>query len=495
MLEPEIDKKIKLPAYMRRMDELAWLLENASMCTAVSVINGRFYISANEFFDRTEARERNQQLDIVCGIMEYFKKVAVEQPFNSEIRKQTRDELMRSIFKNQIKTASFGRITIPEKIINAIVCTNVLAEQELPTISDEDLNKYIHKRKGLAYQTLGYGIEIYKRFLKIERAIQKAKAVDFTKINQGQLTAFKNFNYSDLERSQSNILFLEKDDNKSVHAEAQILNQIVDIIERKDVLPHEIYIGISKRCCKNCHCLLDAANEILQQWYGCLIKFEGAHDAEFEANWGRPQILKQVDLDSRSKTRSKTKEQATKDLSLQEKINKKYLEKLKEFEPELSYQESYDQRHTPSSSEATSEIHIESYRERLQNYLTTLEDIGLESSTHAKKLLKIGIGLCNIKGFTDLFDEIIVAALLDQEVVIDSILFDYNKKDNEQDESHRIDKITREELLEFLHYPKLCPKIIYDYFQSKGKQRLDESQGALGDHTTQPKAKIPKLLY
>ena len=104
MLEPEIDKKIKLPAYMRRMDELAWLLENASMCTAVSIINGRFYISANEFFDRTEARERNQQLDIVCGIMEYFKKVAVEQPFNSETRKQTCDELMRSILKNQIKT-------------------------------------------------------------------------------------------------------------------------------------------------------------------------------------------------------------------------------------------------------------------------------------------------------------------------------------------------------------------------------------------------------
>ena len=37
----------------RRLDELAWLLEGSSMCTAVAVVDGKFYISANEFSKRT----------------------------------------------------------------------------------------------------------------------------------------------------------------------------------------------------------------------------------------------------------------------------------------------------------------------------------------------------------------------------------------------------------------------------------------------------------
>lgn len=456
---PKDDQTTKLPPTKRRMDELAWVLENTSMCAAVSVINSRFYIATNEFFSHTEKRKDNQQLNIVCEIMEYFKNVAINANFNSTLRQQKRDELMRTIIQNQLRVASFGRITIPDNMVNAIVCSDVLAGEKLPDISyDRGLREYIEKRKGQAHQALGYGIEIYKRFKKIEKAIEKANNKDFSKISESQLNAFKTFAHNDLDRQYSNILFLEKDEDKSVHAEAQILDQIVDFIDQKIALPKEIYIGISKRCCKNCHCLLEAANEVLEQEGGYVITFEGAHDAEFTAKWGRPPMLQHADLASRSKTRQQTKDRAaTKALSLKEKINKRYFEKLSETE-QLS-QGSYDQRHTPSSSEATSEIK-DRYRENLEEDLKVLLRRGLGSSPQAD-LLKLGIRLCSLNEFTDFFDETLMSTQhLDKEVIINNILIAYNQKNTDK-------VISKETLLQFLNNPDFCPETICNYFLDK----------------------------
>lgn len=470
--------KEKLPTRMRRMDELAWLLENTSMCTAVSVIDGKFYIAANEFFDHTETKDLNKQLTMICNIMEYFKLIATDVSFVGEKRQEQRDELIRSILQNQMSIASLGRIAIPEKIITSIVCSDVLKAQQLPDTSDKELNQYINKRKGPSYQALGYGIEIYKRFLKIEKAIQLANSSNYCKITKEQLNAFKTFNHDDANRPDSNVLFLAKDDDKHVHAEAQVLDRIVDLIEIKKMNPGEIYIGISKRCCKNCHCLLDAANDALNGT-GHVIKFEGAHDAEFTTNWGKPPMLQQVELDSIGKTRSRTKELPKEDLSLKKKINNIYQEKVRNFETSQLSQEPYNKRHTPSTSEATSDTTFEQYKETLQQDLANAKD--------DVKALKIGIILCDIAAFRELFDQTSQSLKdsLDPEATLTNIMLQHNDKMTETD------GITREDLLAFLRNNKFCPPRISSFFmeQTQPLETLKSSSPAFST----PESKKLKL--
>ena len=446
------NKKIKPRVHERRIDELAWLLECSSMCTAASIINSRFYISANEFFSGTEQRSHNQHLNNVCNIMEYFQQVA-KGSITWRDAKSKRDDLMQTICRNQIRTASLGRIVIPNNVIREIVCTDVLAREKLPNHFAPNLKKYIKKNKGFAYQALGYGIDIYKKFLKIEQSIRKALKGDVTEFNAEQLTAFKNFSYSDTDESTGNILFLEKDDNKDVHAEAQILNQIIYLIENEPKLTQEIYIGISKRCCRNCHCLLDAANEVLEE-YGYVIKFSGAHDARFEDNWAKPPFLKQAELERFGRTRGETKVNQTKELSLKGKIREKYLEKIGKPRDNQSV-ERYAIRHSPSSSEVSSLMNIEIYKQGLMDDLEVLKKRGA-GTTEQAYLLKLGIALCSVDQFTELF-EMSPEIIQDKTAIIGTILTEFNK-------TYSDNQIEEKQLIKFLCNPIFAGKI-YDYFR------------------------------
>ncbi len=449
-----IKKKIKSKVQERRINELAWLLECSSMCTATSVINGKFYISANEFFNGTEPRNNNKQLHNVCSIMEYFKEIANGSIGWREV-KTKRDSLMRTICKNQISTASLGRTVIPDEIITAIVCTDVLARAKLPSQLAPGLKTYIKKNKGFAYQALGYGLDIYKRFLKIEQSIRKALKGDFTEFSEEQLTAFKSFSYNDSDKSTGNIVFLENDNGKDVHAEAQILNQIIDLIVSEAELSKEIYIGISKRCCMNCHCLLDTANEILKE-YGYLIKFSGAHDTKFEDNWGRPPILKQAELERIGRTRSGTEANKAKELSLNGKIREKYLKKIAtiKFKTNQPVQR-YSIRHSPSSSEVSSLIDVEIYKQELIDDLGVLKKRGA-GSTEQAQLLRLGIVLCSLDRFTELF-EMMPGKVTRKGAIIGNILTDFNLKYSPN--------INMEQLNKFLCNSNFAGVKIYDYFK------------------------------
>jgi len=260
----------------RRLDELAWLLEGSSMCTAIAAIGNRFYISANEFSTRTRDREHNRQLDLMCQIMTYFKQLAGSEIADSG-KPAIRDELMKEIIRFQISTSSFGRISISDNILDAVISSEVLHKGQLPQgLAETDL----------AHMALGYGIMINKRMRKIENSIEKALNSDFTDITKNQLEAFANFTHDDNDKVNSNILFFERE--SGVHAELQILSQLIGIIaENEDTAPKEVYIGISKRCCLNCDCMLKAANDVLAS-KGIEVKYEGTHGASFAANWIRP---------------------------------------------------------------------------------------------------------------------------------------------------------------------------------------------------------------
>lgn len=482
-----IRKIQKTKINQRRYDELAWLLENTSMCTAVSFINKKFYIAANEFFVNTAAINRNQQLNNVCCIMEFFKKIA-NQEFVSEKQKNSeRDNLMKIILKNQTKVESKGGIKIAGKMIETIVKTKYIKKERLPNLKDEKLNKYIKKRKGIAFLILGKGIEIYKRFAKIEGSIIKALENNFEGVSAAQLEGFKCFDHDDNDRSSSHILFLPKDKGMNVHAEAQILNKIIDTMEKvTNKLPvKNFYIGISKLCCKNCCCLLEAANEVLKEDYSCSLKFKGAHNADFSANWGRPPML--IEAES-----METQEK----LTLKEKINIKYTEKFakevnKTEEDSNSSKDPYDQRHSPSSSEAEEQI-IERYREKLEDQLNILKQLTPETSNRAQGLLKLGLKLCDLKRFKEIFA---IKEKIDLDTFIANIMVEYEMQ------AHPL-KLAKEALLAFLSNENYCGEI-YKHFKSlenrfftplccyKGKLKVTDASEAIifSSEMTSPKIK------
>lgn len=456
--------KHKVDITQRRLDELALLIETG-VCSAVSIFGDRFIIAANEFFDKnlaknqsgTALRTGNQQLNTICSTMEYFKKIANGEYKDERTKVQERDVLMQRMLKYSVGRAAQAGIRLGDKIVKKVVRTKHIRSEILPN------HPYIQRRKGLAYLALGQGCEIYKRFAKIEQNISDAKAKvtsegndDGGGITNIQLKAFESFSYLEdsKKRLSSDILFLPKDEDKNVHAEAQIVNKIVIDIEGGAAHPGKIYIGISKLCCMNCHCLLEAAKEVLQnEPYNCLLEYRGAHNADFSTSWGRPPIFVSIDLRSAGRgQRNKKAGDNTVNLSLSEKIYERYKYKLRQHqhtperpviaEEEQSSQESYDQRGTPSSSEAGAVI-IERYKDELLEKLKVLQQFQSYPFEQAKTLLNLGIKLCDkSKQFEQLFE---IKEVIAGDLVIETVCNEFSIKQSGE--------ISGEDLRTFLSNP------------------------------------------
>lgn len=440
----------------RRLDELAWLLEGSSMCTAVAVVDGKFYISANEFSKRTQAREKNKKLDLICEVMEYFRSIARGELTGGK-KESLRDALMKKIIKQQISTSTLGRISIPEEIFNEIITSKVLHGEKLPRE---------FKEKDIAYIALGYGLMANKRIRKIEDSIEDALKGKFGEINQGQLSAFRNFRHDDKDRKNSNILFFET--KTGVHAELQVLSQIVDMA---DVGLHggsaqEFYLGISKRCCFDCEHMLQSANEILGS-RGIVVGYEGTHGAEFSENWVCPSAFVSMREDS-SKETKKTKSAAAASSSTQEKqVFEQIYEVYKQrIEAELgSAANSYTQRHSISSSDYSShpEERIAIYKERLEEDLATVRRLEM-SNTNIEGMLGLGLDLCEILEFQQLFEEEIISGIKargEAQGRVGIILARLNKIRSQS--GHTVEE---KSLVEFLSNKKFTPEKIAECFAS-----------------------------
>jgi UDP-galactopyranose mutase len=115
---------------------------------------------------------------------------------------------------------------MPFKLVIKIAMDQIISFKKRVNIYNED--NYATTTQAI------YGRSLYenffgpltKKFLKIEQSIRKALKGDVTEFNVEQLTAFKNFSYSDTDESTGNILFLEKDDNKDEYDDivAETLN-------------------------------------------------------------------------------------------------------------------------------------------------------------------------------------------------------------------------------------------------------------------------------
>ncbi len=388
----------------RRLDELAWLLEGTSMCAAVSVINSSFYIASNDFFSGTEKRPQNKQVDYFCKIMEYFRDLA-----NGKIEKNNqdgrRDELIMSICKAQIAIGTFGRTRVDDTVFAQVARSKVLDRPFGDSFSSETHTDFLTRYNREAYLTYAYGLDVLRRIKKIEESIKKANKADFSDITPDELAAFKSFTHQDIDARKSNILFSEP--LKDVHAELQVLTEMIKIIVVKisgpAPLPDEIYIGISKRCCLNCHMMLDAANEVLKK-IGVSIRFEGAHDDE--PKWICPSDIKTLAGSRRSQTAS-GQTGASELQKIYAEIKARYDEIRKKYDAGdlqgyANTSGGFETRRPRSDSEysLSQTTKIEFYERQLHEHLESFLKFGVSPP----ETLLLGMQLCKLVSFHGLFE-------------------------------------------------------------------------------------------
>ncbi len=388
----------------RRLDELAWLLEGTSMCAAVSVIDSSFYIAINDFFSGTEKRPQNKQVDYLCKIMEYFRDCA-NKTISKDNQDKLRDGLIMSICKSQIAIGTFGRTRVDDIVFEQVARTEVLERPFADSFSVETHKDFLKRHNREAYLTYAYGLDVLRRIKKIEESIKKANKADFSDIKPDELAAFKSFKHQDIEARKSNILFFEP--VKDVHAELQVLTQMIKVIVGKisDPAPllSEIYIGISKRCCLNCHMMLDATNEVLKK-FGVSIRFEGAHDDE--PKWICPSDIKTLAGSRRSQTAS-GQTGASELQKIYAEIKARYDEIRKKYDAGdlqgyANTSEGFETRRPRSDSEysLSQGTKIEFYERQLHEHLETFRKFGVSPP----ETLLLGIQLCKLASFQGLFE-------------------------------------------------------------------------------------------
>lgn len=431
-IDPPSQNKPRRAVEQRRLDQLAWLLEGNSICAAVAEVNGVFYIATNKFFRDTLSH--GEQLDYVNVIMHYFWMFANDLILDittekggkgkkkEEVIREYRNAIIKLICKQQIKAAR-GAIRIPDSIIETVV-QNI----SISTLVDwarvlKTNKKAIGGKKEAFYMAIAFVSIIFNRVRKIENAIINSgqhfapmwvastllssimnigrdttneRANKENKITNGQLLAFKGLNFSSHNSSTksgipiaSNILLLEKE--AGVHAELQILSQILEL-ERNGMLVKgkEVYIGISKRCCLECHRMLESAHKVLFSARGISIKFGGAHDASFIKNWVVPSIFSESERDQ---------------LPLAHKVWEEY-SNICDTDRRKATTGEYEQGHSMSNSSFsfTPEEQLRRYREELEDDLEVFMRRG-QGHLDAARMLTLGLKLCEIIDFQDLFNE------------------------------------------------------------------------------------------
>lgn len=435
-------------SHERRLDQLAWLIEGPSTCAAVSCVKDKFYIAANELYIGTQGRDKNQNLAHICTVMEYFRDVANADPSMEEGEKRIRrDKLIQSIVEYRIDAIGTGKIQIPAKVMEVFANTHRL-EIGLEPIKDEEIP--ITENRENAYLVFGFGLAALRRILKIESSIEKQKKGDLdSKITTEQLNAFRNFQYADETRDDSGILFDEMVSN--VHAEMQILSRATHFIEQNVMAStDEAYIGISKRCCLNCHCMLDAANQVFEK---PLIKFEGAHDASFLKNWNTPARFFPEDYtDMQDNAQDSLAKRIRDAYDADPRIIAQEDEEKKKRKKTSSYQ--LIRNDSDSNASLTSMTEIAKYKERLTQDLMVLRRLQLEKS-EAAEMLELGIDLCALTNFKNLFETEALPAMAQD--IFDAIHFELN--------AGRENNIDEKTLLQFLRDPTFSIKAIVDIFK------------------------------
>ena len=252
----------------RRLDSLAKILECSSTCVAVACIDDQFVIAANEF---NRSTQQSEHVKLITEIMIHFKEIV--NTGNSNV---DRNKLIQKICQARLSVIGKGNLRLPSEAISKFITCKRLFCVEAPQKSECDQilsNSHVFAKSSAAFADMQ---RIYRAFRKIENAIKKARSGNFKFISNKQLNAFKKFqDFQILRKSRK---------GSKVHAELQILTEL--ILLNKSLT----YVGISKLCCFNCHCLLLAANSD-STFNKDFILTRGSHLGKFDKNWDKPDFF------------------------------------------------------------------------------------------------------------------------------------------------------------------------------------------------------------
>lgn len=374
----------------RRLDSYSRLLAARSMCVSTSIIDGKIYISANEFFKGTQSADNNQNLNAITKIDSYFSALASGTTPNEKAREEAFLEVC-SIARLSIQYKSSFSKSIAEEIAGKVF------KRSETSIAIHEIREKYKKDAIMAAMMYIQFEDLLNDFSKLEAEFNGDKS------NKGLISAF----------SQPHII-LKNAETLGMHAEMQQLAVIVELVERslqnsQPIETQEIYFGISKLCCLHCHAALKAAKEIFREKnIPVTIIVRGWHDLAFGGGWDLSAKVFQKNI---GRTREKTKE-------IEDNIGfliKVRAEKIrKELEEQYEDKSDIAEDHvnmggSQSGSESDEQIarNILRHKKGLEEKLSFLEgkeqqDYDLKKTI---KILKISVDLMSLTNLADLYKE------------------------------------------------------------------------------------------
>jgi len=278
-----------LPLPNRRLDALARLLTTQAASVAVIIIDGQLHITADDLYANSSRGENKKIRNSIEKIANYFYQLASERVLGF-----TRAEVFAEI-------CSLHRLEVLSNQLTLVI------PDELPAkIADELLNHPDHTQKiyfhlynyhelstaaGLAY---GEFTQLYRDFKKLETTLRSktAKQGLASPVDDDLKTFCNAF-------AQQPAKILEKETQKGIHAEVQLLSHFLQSYQEKDAsstISH-YFFGISKLCCLSCRVTFEVANQVFEE-QGIPIRLatRGYHDLDFYG-WQLPDLLATKDAD------------------------------------------------------------------------------------------------------------------------------------------------------------------------------------------------------
>ncbi|MGI9214111.1 MAG: nucleic acid/nucleotide deaminase domain-containing protein [Gammaproteobacteria bacterium] len=251
--------------YEKMLDGLAEVLECRSACVALVCINDRFLITANEF--TSDKANTELQYGIISKIMKYFQFIA--QGMHPSL--EERDDIIFNICKLRLVSLGKGTLDLDDVALKKFINSKRLTDRgDPPELSECEglMGSDLFPKVLAAYGTMR---GVYKSIMKLEKGIQKSIKGQYTSITAEQLHAFRNFDANNdiLHETQG-----FRGGDKVIHAELQILIELI-----KQNINNVSYIGVSKRCCFDCHCIIDAANTVFSRATEVSLRIKTRDDA------------------------------------------------------------------------------------------------------------------------------------------------------------------------------------------------------------------------
>jgi hypothetical protein len=322
----------------RRLDSLARVLEGRDECAAVCIDKYGKLIVASNSIDETSTTT-HKTYSTIDRTLKYFQKVARDEKIY-----KSRKTLLSDICMEAVKGTKNNPVDdVTKKLIRDILFDGeklrkykdikTKVETFTPLYIERNYSEYNRPRvfeAVLAIHTVG------RHFLKLEQGLKMTTAEiksdidfgeNFLKLKETLSSTDATKGYTILKKGK---VLKETEEGKEIkkikHAEMKIL----DHLRKEETSPIEgAYIGISKLCCLDCHCVVEALNQrALDGWHlgetttyvsgehedtpvsveetareisdGDKkveeIKIRGATDMSFSKKWQDPDLLKDQEI-------------------------------------------------------------------------------------------------------------------------------------------------------------------------------------------------------